>query len=217
MYVENGLTIPLIARFWRHAITEQDIKTTTIFLEWILDANHPAHVPYTQANGHPSATILLDQLYLGTGPKPSSARSTQVNSLMNTAAKYMPSSPAIAQHQLNLLLLVSRLSVFAKEPSTHHGLRFSGSLWNQCFTILRKPIPEAGDPLHATLVDFTFGLMMNALQDAVHAAPDDVEPLIKLWVDQGLFDALDKNIENFVTIPHIHSESSMLMLLTKVS
>jgi hypothetical protein len=114
-------------------------------------------------------------------------------------------STDVARHALNFVLQICHLSLEANELSIYRALRSSGAIWSACISLLRKPLPEQITHADAGLVDFILGLMMNTIHDAQFSAPEERGPLIKLWIEQGFFDALDKNIEQFVKMPYAHS------------
>jgi hypothetical protein len=52
--------------------------------------------------------------------------------------------------------------------------------------------------MHDDLVNFTLGFMTNVIHHAMPLDPAQSESLVKVWIEQGFLDALEKNLSLIV-------------------
>jgi hypothetical protein len=201
------MTIPIIARYWKHGTDPTlDIKICTQLLWWLIEPQHPNHEKYVKEHGAPPPELVLSRIYSGVSPKPTSSKSTQAAAFITTAAKHISTLTDVPLNfTLSMLLELHQLAQKAKDTVTEAAIRKSGALWAACITVLRK-VPEKPATIDAVSTMHALGLMVNVLHHAQFETPAEREPLIKLWVEQGLFDALEKNIDKLVTMRGAHSK-----------
>jgi hypothetical protein len=182
VYGMNDPTIPIIARYWKHSTKgDLDIKFTTQFLWWILEPQHPKHVKYVREHGSPASELLLSRIYSGVGPKPTSSAPTQASALMGTLAKHVSQSTEVP---LNFLLQLSLEFTRIKDPVLVAATRKSGAFWSACIAVIRK-MPEEPQPVDVVSAMHALGLIANVTHHTQLDAPTELEPLVKLLVDQG--------------------------------
>lgn len=104
---------------------------------------------------------------------------------------------------VNLVDTVVQLAKVAK-TSYRHFLR-NQALWAELMKVLKKTGEKGGmdavrhDARIGDQVAFlVFGMMLDGLRYGKHEAPDEYEPLVKMLVKSGLFEALDVFLPSLV-------------------
>lgn len=208
IYSPNNMTIPIVARYWKHSTLDIDTKINTQLIWWFLLPQHPVHQRYVQEHGPPNMSTLLSSLYLGVSPKPTSSVQARAAALVSAAAKHLSRSKDVERNFLLALLLALReVAEKAEDTVLESALRKSGALWSECMTILRTvPDEPAGLDIVSTLN--ALGLMMNVVHRAEFDSPMERQILLKLWIEQGLLDLIEKKIEILAMMKGAHSMCS---------
>jgi hypothetical protein len=202
------MTIPIVARYWKHSTLDIDIKINTQLIWWFLLPQHPVHQRYVQEHGPPNMSTLLSNLYLGVSPKPTSSVQARAAALVSAAAKHLSRSKEVERNFLLALLLALReVAEKAEDTVLESALRKSGALWSECMTILRT-VPDEPTGLDIVSTLNALGLMMNVVHRAEFDSPMERQILLKLWIEQGLLDLLEKKIEILAMMKGAHSMCS---------
>jgi hypothetical protein len=171
----------------------------------LLQLGSPEHASYVAEHGAPSSEQLLSLVYTGVSSKPTSPRSSQAEAITRAVAKHLTLGGDVARHCLNLLIRLCALALDSGDQHLYPALCSSGGLWSNCVGIIRKLSSEP-EVLHNDLVNFTLGLMTNVLHTSLRIGLAERASLVRVWAEQGFFDALEKNIDLIITTYAGYSE-----------
>lgn len=214
IYDPKDLTIPVITRHWTHATAVYDTRISAQLLSMYIAPTHPLHVAYSRHFSTPPPSALLSRIYFGAGPLESSSSATQASALISTLAAHLVRLPEDELPiQLELFFGLLDASSGEKPDEILHALRTSTAFWKNAFAVLKRPqparvvAPPRGPPPAAAIV----GIAANVLHQAQFESPREREPLIRIWLDMGLFTALDNAVPTLVQFPGMTSASRVAL------
>lgn len=173
-------------------------------LRMFLAPSHPLHVAYVRRSPPPPPSTLLARISLGAGPFDSLSTTTQASALISTLASHLGRlTDDDLPMEFELFFALMAASKECDSDELIHALRTSAAFWKSAFAVLKRPQPpraappQRGPPPTVAVI----GTAVAVLYKAQTETPREREPFIRIWLDMGLFNALDNAVPTLIQYP----------------
>lgn len=220
IYSPSDYTIPVIARYWKHSTSESDTRLCAFALCLFFCPDIGENKAYFRTHPPPPPSQILPRIYQGVGPTATSSTAKQAKALIAAFADHLwRLSGSVACTEIDFLILV-----FNQDDGEPEFLKVAmnfAPFWNSVFRLMRKmtkepdehDIQSAGGSMETAkrlrfdVMSYTLNLMVTMLLPYPSDKSRECEQVVRIWINEGLFSALEETIDSLVTIRGMTSKS----------